>query len=139
MSSFRDENRALIEGDYYDGAFGPSILLVLTSRESISWLRAVFEGVAVAPVGTVISLVDQPQARIGAALAQLLLARVDRRPNKHLVFNAHGSFVWSCTADEWQTMSLMIEALLQQSGHQYLTTEGKDDALVEVSYGEDHG
>jgi hypothetical protein len=84
-------------------------------------------------------LVDQPQVRIGAALAELLLARVARPPNKHLVREEYDRFVWGCTSDEWETMSLMLEPFLEQPGHQYLTVEDADDALIEVSYGEDHG
>jgi hypothetical protein len=129
----------VIEGDFYDGAFGPSILLVLTSQESIGWLRAVFEDLAAAPIGTVVSLVEQPRVRIGAALTELLLSRAARQPNKHLVREAYGRFVWTCTSDEWETMSLMLEPFLEQPGHQYLTVENADDALIEVSYGEDHG
>ena len=139
MSNLPDQTAPLIEGDFYEGAFGPSILLILTSRESIAFLRAIFEDRAAAPIGTVVSLVEQPGVRIGAALGELLLCRVSRRPGKHLVRDEYDRFVWSCTADEWETMSLQLEPFLGQPGHQYLTDEVADDALIEVSYGEDHG
>ncbi len=35
-------------------------------------------------------------------------------------------------------MSLMLEPLLAQTGHQYFAGGPTDDALVEVSYGEEH-
>jgi hypothetical protein len=129
----------LLEGELYDGAFGLSILLVLTSRESITWLRAMFDNLAGAPLGTDVSLVNQTQASIGAAIGDLLLRRVVRRPAKHLVRGEGDVFVWSCTADEWTTLSLLLEPLLERPGHQYLTDEVDDDALIEVSYGERHG
>ena len=53
----------LVEVDFYAGAYGQSILLVLTTERSIAWLRAVFESLADAPIGTVVSLVGLPQVR----------------------------------------------------------------------------
>ncbi len=94
---------------------------------------------ATGPIGTTVSLVNQPDASIGAALGDLLLTRVVRRPEKNLVREEYDSFVWSCTSDEWTTMSLLLEPFLKGSGHQYLTDEVADDALIEVSYGEHHG
>lgn len=129
----------LVEGDYYDGAFGATILLVLNTRIAVSWLRNVFDDLARAPIGSTFSLLDQPRVNVGAALQGLAMVRVDRPPTRHLVREPDGSFTWSCTADEWETASLMLEPLLSQAGHQYLTSEGIDDAIVEVSYGEDHG
>jgi hypothetical protein len=129
----------LLEGDFYEGAYGPSILLVLTSREAVAWLRTMFDDLASAGVGTVVRLDNQQRVEIGAALTALRLRRVEHTPDRHLVQAPDGSFTWSCTADEWHTASLMLEPLLEQSGHQYLTSETADDAIIEVSYGENHG
>lgn len=128
----------LLEADFYDGAFGPSILLVLTTQESVAWLREVFEDLADAPIDAVVNLIGLPQVQAGAALAGLVLRRVVSPPDKHLALAARGAFSWSCAADEWKTMSLMLEPFPQQQGHQYLTAEGTDDAVIEVSYGEHH-
>jgi hypothetical protein len=127
-----------LEGDFYEGAFGPSILLVLTSPEAVVWLRSIFDDLAASSIETVLRLDSQPTVEIGAALTALELRRVERASDRHLVQAPDGSFTWSCTADEWQTVSLMLEPLLEQSGHQYLTSE-TDDAIIEVSYGEHHG
>lgn len=129
----------LLEGDFYEGAYGPSILLVLTSREAVAWLRSIFDNLSRASIGDVFRLDSQPRVEIGAALTALELRRVEHMPRRHLVQAPDTSFMWSCTAEEWQTASLMLEPLLEQSGHQYLTSEADDDAIIEVSYGEDHG
>jgi hypothetical protein len=129
----------LIEGDFYEGAYGPSILLVLTSRDAVVWLQSIFDDLARSSIGAVLRLDSQPKVAIGAALTALGLRRVERSPIRHLEQASDGTFTWSCTADEWQTASLMLEPLLEQSGHQYLTSETDDDAIIEVSYGEDHG
>ena len=128
----------LLEGDFYEGAYGPSILLVLTSREAVQWLRTIFDDLARASVGAVTRLDSQPGVELGAALTALELRRVEHTPDRHLVQARDGSFTWSCTADEWRTASLMLEPLLDRPGHQYLTSETHDDAIVEVSYGEHH-
>jgi hypothetical protein len=129
----------LLEGDFYEGAYGPSILLVLTSPEAVVWLRSIFENAARASVGAVFRLDTQPGVEIGAALTALKLCRVESAPNRHVRMAPEGTFTWSCTAEEWETARLMLEPLLEQSGHQYLTSETDDDAIIEVSYGEDHG
>lgn len=138
-SSHMSAQRPLLEGDFYDSAYGPSILLVLTSQEAVAWLRSIFEGIAGASAGSVIRLDTQPRVEIGAALTALELRRVEEAPTRHLVQAPNGTFTWSCTADEWETASVMLETLLEQPGHQYLTSETDDDAIIEVSYGEDHG
>ncbi len=139
MTDLRDQPTPLLEGDFYEGAFGPSILLVLTTRESITWLRTLFDDLAAAPIGTVVSLVHQSEVSLGAAVGDLLLSRVSRKPGKNLVRETYDRFVWSCTSEEWQTSSLLLEPFLERSGHQYLTDEVVDDALIEVSYREAHG
>jgi hypothetical protein len=129
----------LVEGDYYEGAFGPSILLILTSSAAVEWLRSIFDRMAQDTVGTVVSLLDQPRVAIGAALTGLRFVVVAREPERHLVRGQDDAFTWSCTADEWHTASLMLEPFTGgQVGHQYLTSEQEDDAIIEVSYGEDH-
>ena len=129
----------LVEGDFYEGAFGPSILLVLRTKEAVLWLRSVFEDLAGVDVGHVFRLEDQAQVEIGAAVTEFLMRRVERTPERHLVRSRQGGFTWSCTAKEWRAASLLLEPLLSQSGHQYLTSETDDDAIIEVSRGEEHG
>ena len=136
MPDWTARSSALVEIDLYDGAYGPTILLVLVTRRSIDWLRKVFEDMAAAPTGTVVSLTDLPQVRVVGELGGLVLSKAERCSRPDLVRGVSGRFVWSCTADDWDTMSLMLEPLLRQPGHQYLTSEGVDDALIEVSFGE---
>lgn len=129
----------LLEGDFYAGAFGPSMLLVLTSPEAVSWFRGVFDGLAEAEPGAEFRLDSQPGVDLGVAVTGLLLRRVERASARHLMHDGAGRFTWSCTADEWREASLLLEPLLAGPGHQYLTSETDDDAIVEVSYGEEHG
>jgi hypothetical protein len=124
---------------YIEGAYGPTILLVLTSVDGVSWLRAILDGLAESEVGTVLRLDSQSRVSIGAAVTELNLQLTDRSTGRHLVGDRTGAFTWSCTAEEWRTASQLIEPLLHEAGHQYLTSEVDDDALIEVSFGERHG
>lgn len=127
-----------VEGDYAEGAYGPTIVLVLSSADAANWLRGMFDDLAAAPEGTVIQLDAQPEVVLGAAVMRLNLRVVDRMPGRHLVRDGSGGFTWSCTRSEWHVASLLIEPLATEIGHQYLTSEIEDDALIEVSRGERH-
>jgi hypothetical protein len=134
------QEEPLIEGDYdSEGAYAPTILLVLRSIEGTKLLKELFDHLATAAPGTTVSLVSYPRVSLGAAIMDLNLSVTATTQARHLVRDDRGGFLWSCTNDEWQTASLLVEPLLHQRGHQYLTSEVDDDALVEVSYGERHG
>jgi len=130
------EQTILVEGEYGEGAYGPTILLLLRSSEGVAYLRNIFEALAGSAEGTVVRLSDKPGISIGAALWDLKLKVVKSSLQKHLSRNDEGGFTWVGTSDDWETMSLMMEPLLDQRGHQYLTSEIEDDALIEVSRGE---
>jgi hypothetical protein len=129
----------LIEGDCGDGAYGPTILLELRSAEATDLLLSVFGDLVDSAPGTEIRLDRIPRVSLGASIMRFVLRAVDVSPDRHLVRDGAGGFLWSCTADEWDTARLLIEPLRRQPGHQYLTSEFEDDALVEVSSGEHHG
>ena len=128
----------LIEGDYAEGAYGPTILLVLLSVDGTKLLRALFDDLARGATGTRVRLDSYPGVSIGASITELTLCVAGSSQVRHLIRDQRGGFLWSCTNDEWHTASLLIEPLLHRPGHQYLTSEADDDALVEVSYGEGH-
>jgi hypothetical protein len=48
------------------------------------------------------------------------------------------TFRWRQSKDGWRQCAYLVKGLLQGSGrgHQYLTTEGVDDALIELAYRE---
>lgn len=80
----------------------------------------------------------EPEIDLTAALPSLTLRVVTEPPTKHLVRSDDGVVSWSCTPEEWSTIGELLEPLLTQRGHQYLTSETLDDALVEFSHGEGH-
>jgi hypothetical protein len=129
----------MVDGELGDGAFGPTILLTPRSHDGVERLRVLFALLAASNPGIVVNLVEEAGFDLGASIWSLRLQVTDSRPIKHLVRGKDGGFTWSGTSDDWETASLLVEPLLRQSGHQYLTDEAMDDAIVEVSYGEHQG
>ena len=132
------QEEPLLEGDFADGAYGPTILLELKSPGAVSWFHTLLSDLAKAPPGTLVRLDELPRVAIGAAVLELNLIVSEHRSDRRLVRTPSGVFNWACTPDEWRDASDLVEPLLHQAGHQYLTSEVADDALVEVSYGEAH-
>ncbi|MCL2780140.1 MAG: hypothetical protein FWD74_01375 [Actinomycetia bacterium] len=99
----------LIKGDFYESAFGPSVLLVLTSHGAVAWLRSTFDCLASQDLDGVFRLDAQPEVELGASIAEFLLFRVERTPLRHLAGGSGGKFEWSCTAEEGRTAVLLLE------------------------------
>ena len=130
------EKNVLVEGDYGQGAYAPTIRLTARQPEGIDLLRSVFDALGQAEPGETRQLNDEPGVELGAAIYALRLRVTATTPQPHLVRDGSGGFEWSCTAEEWRTASDLLEPLTRQRGHQYLTSEVEDHALVEVSAGE---
>jgi hypothetical protein len=129
----------LVEGEFGEGAYGPTILLRLRSPEAAIYLQSILDRLASGGPGASTRLEDDPHISLGAALWTLELRVVAEPQLRRLAKQQDGGFSWVGTSDEWQTTSLLIEGLTDHAGHQYLTSEVDDDALVEVSQGEAYG
>jgi hypothetical protein len=133
------EGELLVEGEFGEGAFGSTILLRMRSKIGAGYLLSLFERLAGSPEGTSMKLEAQPGVSMSAALWSLDFRVVATSRAQRLFRDDAGGFIWQGTADEWETTALLVEPLTHQAGHQYLTFEVDDDALVEVSQGEGHG
>lgn len=129
----------LVTGDYYEGAFGPTIILFLGSPAGAMWLEDEFRRVAQS--GRPRDIADDPRIEL-ANVTALTLALREAGPDvelKRVDGDDSPSFLWTATEDGWQRLAGLMEPLSSgQTGHQYLTRERVDDALVEVSLGEQH-
>lgn len=114
------------------------ILLRLNPQGGVAWLRAIFDDLATSATGTTFRLEAQSQVSFTPDLKRLQLQVVASSPARHLQLEGPGAFLWRSTTREWDIDSQFIEPLLHQPGHQYLTSENDDDALVEISVGERH-
>jgi len=122
--------------DFYPGAYGPSILVELPDRAAVELLQGIFHRVATTDAR--LDMSNEPRMRLGN-IARLELVRAPWPSRKTLSRTDDTRFVWSCTAEQWETLVELLEALRNGPGHQYLTDgKGTDDALIEVSFGEQH-
>jgi hypothetical protein len=136
----RWEQLPLVVGEFYEGAYGPTVLLDTQSIEGVALFQSILAQLASSSPGTTIRLGDDPRISLSAALWSLDLRVAGESAYKHLSRANEGvGFIWVATHEEWETMSLLMESLLERIGHQYLTNESVDDALIEFSRGENHG
>ena len=125
-----------IEWVFYPGAYGPSILVDLQDLDAVRQIAEIFERVA---AGAVVRLEDEPRMRLSnMTTLEMTLSTTDA--HKTLWRTRNGGFVWSCTTGQWRDHIDLLDPFLRGlRGHQYLTDESNDDALIEISFGERHG
>ena len=125
----------MLVGDFYDGSYGPTIILIVSSPAACVWLQDVFRGLAH----------DDPSrtltAEQGVRFTNVEAIEMICRPDGPRVTLRNGTheraFVWSATADGWLYLADLIQPLADgRAGHQYLTEDKDDVALIELSSGE---
>lgn len=137
QSQLRDES-PLFVGDYYDGAYGPTIILIASSPNACVWLQDVFRELAHGGANRM--LTTEPKMRFTNLTALKLVNRTNglrvmlRRDDDT---TSGKSFVWSATVEGWLYLAELIQPLADGvAGHQYLTEDEDDVAVVELSSGE---
>lgn len=123
---------------FYAGAYGPTLRVCIDSAGQLERVKRMFSRFADARLaeGEFAALVN------GARYEQLSSWKIELvqrgLPRKSLVKVSAAStapaFVWSLTPDGCRLCVELMDAFGTRPGHQYLTTEGVDDALVEVAY-----
>jgi hypothetical protein len=129
----------LIVGVYYQGARGPTIILKALSESSVEWLHGIFTRLA-GGSDSGIDLVAMPEVSI-QGVRVLNLEQVAEQPDIALQCTSRASqgaeFRWVQDSLCWSHAAMLLEPFLSgKTGHQYLTQEGQDAALVEISFGE---
>lgn len=126
--------------DLYEGAYGPTLRVETHVPEELLSVADLFEALA---SGT---LAEADFSRLLAdevgGVSSLLMSCVPESQEKQLFVGAAGpqgaSVRWRGTPAYWRECLEKARALAagQKPGHQYLTAEGVDDALVELCYQE---
>ena len=135
-----DDCKPVILVDYYDGAYGATIRIDGQVREALIKVRKIFADLAEGKIDQ-ISL-REVEAVTMKGIEDLCLRSVpegkESRKTLELVGGSlgHALFRWSRSPSGWQVCVELIEPLIERAkpGHQYLTAEGVDDAVVEVAY-----
>lgn len=125
--------------DYYPGAYGPTIHVALKSHEHLTRLLRIFQPLAESE--TEVNLHALPEVQL-SNLQQFELSSTpgdDTAPKSlTLVTGNGGKARWTQSQNAWARTIRLVEIFMKDntSGHQYLTKEGIDDAIVEVAYRE---
>jgi hypothetical protein len=84
-----------------------------------------------------VNLVSQPGVRLGG-VGSLELVRLPDDRRGRLARGGHSAdFVWSGNDGEWLTRAELLDQFVcGQKGHQYLSSFHRDDAIIEISFGE---
>jgi hypothetical protein len=130
----------LLIGDFYDGAYGPTILLALEPERGARWFHRLLTRLArsegsgldlVAAPETEIDGIDSFKLGLVAEQPDVALQRVDIKPTQI-------DFDWNQSASGWTWAAELVASFVKGgAGHHYLSLEDHDAALVEVSYRED--
>jgi len=139
MNRQRGEGR--IEIDYYPGAWGPTIRIATQDKAGLLTLRRVLLEAA-GSEGHRRDLLAVPNVQ-ATGIEQLIMTTLPRgqeqpKTLRRLPAAGKTAFEWSLAPGSWELQAELIDGLLAEdlAGHQYLTQEGVDDALVEVTYKE---
>ena len=126
------EREPFIIADFYQGGYGPTVLVKLMSHEAVEWLH---EAVLAVASGAPLDLQNQPRVSL-TNISAFHLRRVNSDSVAQLVVSENG-VDFACTREKWIELAGLLEPFLEgRKGHQYLNSSGTDDAVIEVSYGE---
>jgi hypothetical protein len=124
---------------FYDGAYGPTIRIEAHSVEIIEQIRSIF--LELASAGTREVELHKVEGVRTEGVKEFVLKFVPgegepRRTLKLVHTGSEGSvFCWSKSSEGWVECAELLDGILHQHpGHQYLTDEAIDDALVVVAF-----
>jgi len=132
----------VIFGRYLVDSRGPVVALELTSTEASKWLKDYF--VEVARTGRVCDLAADGAVQL-VGVHELKLARVSGfgpiiEVKKTKKKAALPGFLWTASPQAWYYLAELVSNFSDgRSGSYYLSRQGLDDVLVEVSRGGHEG
>ncbi len=127
----------------YEGAYGPtlSLRIAIQRRNDLTAIARLFERlVSSGDLGEVAfcSVVQCVTDKCAALSLRTVVAPPPKPKALELLYlsGEEPAYLWSNTADRWSDCAEMVATLVEHDspGHQYLTEEGLDDALIELSY-----
>jgi hypothetical protein len=145
MSIYRQQmkiDNSIIVVDYYQGAYGPTIRIDIQTRENLVKLKDIFLQLAKSKKETtdLVTLKSVNATGLKQLILKVISSNQEREKKLKLEEGSTGNvaFSWSMSSAGWQRCAGLMDGLLEpdRPGHQYLTEEDIDDALVEVAFKE---
>ena len=125
--------------DFYIGAYGKTIRICTSSKESLMDIQNIFTRLKD-------GVVNEFSFRSSENVQITVMDDLIIRPSQHNKYTAHTIqkskqtwkglvFIWTLTQDNIEDCEGLIEGLIEngESGHQYLTKES-DGVLVEIAF-----
>ncbi len=118
--------------DCYRGAYGLTIRFDSVSLDDLRTLREIFRRLSSGEVSAV--EIHRLRGLVVTNLKALTLVTVPVKPDVSLRRSDNSTFRWVNTRQGWKKCCDLLDGLVEfnKPGHQYLTSEGIDEALVEV-------
>lgn len=132
------ENKIIIH--FYKGAYGPTIGIDVSAENSLQMFKDIVKDLSIGKL-TEFKLSDAPFVKCDGLKNFILKIVPKSKWSSKTVFiskrNGIISFEWSNSTDGWLTSLELLEGMSGETpGHQYLSIEKIDDALIEVSFRE---
>ena len=127
--------------EYYQGAYGPTLIVLLNSPQDGMHFKSIFLELAQGNVREAkFSQTDFLRLENVKDVTLQVTAQPKEKKSLTRINDADEiAFNWSQTQDGWIRSVGLLDGLITADtpGHQYLTSEAVDDALVEISFMED--
>ena len=126
--------------NFYDGAYGPTIRIDTRSIESVEQIKSIFLELATANVKRINFLEATSVKAVGIrGLVFELLSEQEEGALKLMQIAEEGPvFHWLESSESWLERAELIDGMLKfrHAGHQYLTDEEIDDAILLFAFQE---
>lgn len=130
---------------FYEGAYGPTIRVAVDDLATVREFQSAFRELAADPNSSS-SLADRVELSFRGMKGLTLSVRHKGdglRGSLHRVDDGTAAtdsaeFLWAIDPEEWETNAELLEPFLvnMRPGHQYLSDEHLDDALIEFAFKE---
>ena len=132
-----DTLKELTTADLYEGAYGLTLYLDISSDYHLNKLRALFLQLANGSV-TQLALAKETGFLLTGVGSIQLVCTADEDEKKTVFLlkqNATRHLEWKATQDQWQFYIELLQGFTAgEPAHQYLSEEGVDDVLIKVAY-----
>lgn len=141
MNDSYNDDRDTILIDYYVGAYGPTIRIDVVTENNLHKIRNLFVNFVKSPNYEIdlIKIENIKAIGIKSLLLKSIPANQKKEKKLQLVRNTENDpqFLWQMSSNNWENAVCLIQALLDDinhPGHQYLTREEIDDAVIEFCF-----
>jgi len=126
--------------DLYDGAYGPTLRIDVHTTPQALVVNETLRRLASKP-GVKIPVHESDSYSLSGVELVSLESTEAEPVGSRIQRPQSATLQWAMGQDEWRRCLALAEHLfdLERPGHQYLTTQGRDDVVVELAYRESRG